>query len=167
MISVARNSPERREYMKLYLKKYYEKNKELLMQRAVDWVKNNPERAKSNFRKSYEKNKYSGKRKELSDNWIANNLEKHRAYHRAYIAARRAKIKCVEVLPIDYAAIHARRSGICGICDAIIEDKFEYDHIIPIVHGGAHSTDNLQLSHPRCNRIKNSKLNFKLSGVPK
>lgn len=148
------------EYNKIYRKLYYQKHREKLIQDAIDWNRNNPERSKANFKRSYERNKE--RRYILQKKWIADNIEAHRAYQRAYIAARRAKMKCVEVLPIDYDAIHARCAGVCGICDRPIKDKFEYDHIMPIALGGAHSTDNLQISHPSCNRTKNRKANYKL-----
>lgn len=47
---------------------------------------------------------------------------------------------------------------ICGICNLLIEDKFEIDHIKPLSRGGKHDVSNLQLAHPKCNRSKNNKL---------
>lgn len=73
------------------------------------------------------------------------------------MAQRRALVKQVTVGEVDYEAIHARHGMVCGICWNKIEDKYEYDHIRPIAKGGAHSTENIQLSHPSCNRTKNCK----------
>jgi 5-methylcytosine-specific restriction endonuclease McrA len=32
------------------------------------------------------------------------------------------------------------------------------DHIVPIMRGGVHSYANVQLAHPRCNRMKGAKI---------
>jgi 5-methylcytosine-specific restriction endonuclease McrA len=36
--------------------------------------------------------------------------------------------------------------------------RVELDHIIPISKGGAHSRDNCQAAHARCNRMKSAKM---------
>lgn len=46
----------------------------------------------------------------------------------------------------------------CGICDGHIEGKYEIDHIIPLSRNGVHTVDNLQLTHPVCNRVKRNRL---------
>lgn len=52
---------------------------------------------------------------------------------------------------------------VCGICNLLIEGKYEIDHIIPLSRNGTHSYDNLQLTHPMCNRVKHSKLQSEMS----
>ena len=52
---------DRKKYMKEYNKKWYLKNRDMLIQRAKQWMKNNPE-----------------KRKIICNNWVKNNHEQHR-----------------------------------------------------------------------------------------
>jgi len=49
-------------------------------------------------------------------------------------------------------------SRICGICRLKIKSKYEIDHIIPIARNGTHVVENLQLTHPICNRTKGKRL---------
>lgn len=51
----------------------------------------------------------------------------------------------------------------CGICKKAIThpETATIDHIIPLSVGGKNSRDNVQLAHPRCNRKKGDKLNYK------
>lgn len=46
----------------------------------------------------------------------------------------------------------------CGICSEPILSTAElcFDHIIPLVAGGAHTLDNLQSAHRRCNSRKDA-----------
>ena len=53
------------------------------------------------------------------------------------------------------ALLVARDGNMCGICGLLIEGLADIDHIKPRRHGGdLTDADNLQLTHPRCNRSK-------------
>lgn len=97
--------------------------------------------------------------------WYTRNPDKARINGRANTSRRRARMKCAEVLPIDYEAVQRRSNWLCGICDQAIAEgsDFDYDHIIPIAKGGAHSTNNLQMAHPICNRRKSDRMSFELT----
>lgn len=48
-----------------------------------------------------------------------------------------------------------RDQGICGICSNPADvDDWQLDHIIPIARGGTDTFENVQVSHPLCNKTK-------------
>ena len=52
-------------------------------------------------------------------------------------------------------ALISRDGHRCGLCEEVLDGPIDIDHVKPRRHGG-HLTDldNLQLTHPRCNRSK-------------
>lgn len=81
-------------------------------------------------------------------------------YARTHVSKRRGliaeRIKRYGVIPVEL--INNFDNKICGICSLYIESKYEIDHIIPLAKNGTHTLDNLQLTHPICNRTKNARL---------
>lgn len=59
---------------------------------------------------------------------------------------------------IDVRLVSNYYTKICGICGLKINSQYELDHIIPLSRNGDHQLDNLQLTHPICNRTKHNKL---------
>jgi 5-methylcytosine-specific restriction endonuclease McrA len=73
-----------------------------------------------------------------------------------------------------------RDNGICQLCgEPIDKDDYYYDeennfitgnkypsidHIIPVIKGGTHTWDNVQLAHRHCNSIKSGQSAFELEG---
>lgn len=53
-------------------------------------------------------------------------------------------------------------TGLCGICDNLLNGSYEIDHIMPLKHGGEHKAENLQLTHSKCNRMKKDRIDFTL-----
>lgn len=57
--------------------------------------------------------------------------------------------------------LYDEQGGRCAICGrnlgGWVLPHANLDHIIPLVQGGANTVDNLQLTHPRCNRLKSGK----------
>lgn len=53
------------------------------------------------------------------------------------------------------------QEGVCAICGrnlgGILMPHSDLDHIIPKDQGGANTIENLQLTHPKCNRRKSGK----------
>ncbi len=85
----------------------------------------------------------------------ANDVDKARLQSRFYRMSRRARLRNARTQGyIMKEKIHNWDSRLCGICDEYINDEYQIDHIIPLIQGGPHCTDNLQLAHPLCNRIK-------------
>lgn len=52
-------------------------------------------------------------------------------------------------------------NGLCGICSQEVKDKYHIDHILPLSKGGLHAQVNLQITHPKCNLSKGSKILIK------
>ncbi len=59
---------------------------------------------------------------------------------------------------IDIRLIENYYTRVCGICSLKIINKYEVDHVIPISRNGTHRIDNMQLTHPLCNRTKHNRL---------
>lgn len=72
--------------------------------------------------------------------------------------ARAARVKG----KVDKEEITNWGTGLCGICDNLLNDSYEIDHIMPLKHGGEHKAENLQLTHKKCNRIKKDRIDFTL-----
>ena len=59
----------------------------------------------------------------------------------------------------DFLAIAKRDEWQCGICGDGYKsgDRWEIDHIQPLVEGGTNHLNNLQLAHRGCNRDSGTK----------
>lgn len=125
------------------------------------------------FKTHYAKNRERKKRQSLE--WYRQNTQRHADRQKLYNAAhpdqiratgrrasnkRRAITKNVFVEVVDPETVFDRDKGRCGICMKAVKktSDWEIDHIIPISKGGAHSYDNVQLAHMKCNRSKSAKL---------
>lgn len=75
-------------------------------------------------------------------------------------AERRALVLGNAVLgPIDFEEIERRDRWRCWLCGhGIQRGDLNYDHAIPIVAGGEHSTRNLRMTHGTCNKRKKDRL---------
>lgn len=70
-------------------------------------------------------------------------------------ARRRARKMQNGVEKFDFQDIINRDKGLCGICGKKVQKgELCFDHIIPIVHGGAHISSNVQVAHKLCNARK-------------
>jgi 5-methylcytosine-specific restriction endonuclease McrA len=87
--------------------------------------------------------------------WAKNNPDKIRGYGEK----RTSKLnEFPEMGFIDIKLIDNYYTKVCGICGLKIESKYEIDHIIPLSRNGVHLLQNLQLTHPLCNRTKHNRL---------
>lgn len=89
------------------------------------------------------------------------------AYHR-----RRALKSGSSVGPrFANADVFERDGWVCGLCDEPVPPEAVYpdplsaslDHVVPLSLGGAHSLENVQLSHLRCNVRKGAREDFVVS----
>ncbi len=73
---------------------------------------------------------------------------------------RRARKHQTEVERVDPRVVFARARGVCGICAVAIQssEKWHVDHIVPLSKGGAHTYENTQPAHARCNLSKGAKV---------
>ena len=53
-------------------------------------------------------------------------------------------------------AVYERDGGRCAVCEATFD--LQYDHVLPVAHGGATSVENLQLLCGSCNREKSASI---------
>lgn len=126
-----------------YFKRYYADNKERRRSETRAWYAANAEHHAQVVRRYVEHNK----------EW-ALNIGKKAASKRRSIKER------AFVEDVDPKVVFHRDGGICRICMKSVDlsAKWEVDHVIPISKGGAHSYDNVQLTHRRCNRSKGATL---------
>lgn len=77
---------------------------------------------------------------------------------------REALKKGASIGKIDYKMILERDRHICHICRSIVSPKnVHFDHVIPLSRGGAHSEENIKVSHAICNLRKHNRLMEELS----
>lgn len=119
-------------------RKYYQKNKKRIKEYQAKYRANNPEK------------RYDTDRKYRQTHRDECNL-KSRA------RASRVKGKVIKEEITNWG------TGLCGICDELLNGSYEIDHILPLNKGGEHIADNLQLAHKTCNRRKKDKIGFKLT----
>lgn len=92
--------------------------------------------------------------------------ERYRQLDRACSAKTRASQAGVPAESIDLDKLYERDRGTCQLCHRPVDRDLRWphpgseslDHKIPIVRGGAHVWDNVQLVHALCNWRKGSKL---------
>ncbi len=84
---------------------------------------------------------------------------KHPEYFAAQAAKRKARKLGSPSETISYKQILRDSKGLCGICKKPL-DLFgiDFDHIVPLSKGGAHTRGNIQASHAHCNRSKGAKV---------
>lgn len=86
--------------------------------------------------------------------WAALHPERRRAIE----AKRRAQRHLTQIERVDYESIYERDGGICYLCNGVVTTKdMEFDHVVPLSRGGAHTEVNIALAHAMCNRRKGVK----------
>lgn len=102
----------------------------------------------------------SGKSREAHNRWLKNNRDKEQLRGRVKQNTRRALTRGQFVEVVDPMEVHSRANGMCGICRKPVDrgEKWHVDHIDPISKGGAHTYDNVQLAHAKCNMSKGAKV---------
>lgn len=99
---------------------------------------------------------------------IYKSSEKVKAYNAAYwrtekfrrratekTMRRKALIKSATVEKVDYQKILDVHGMVCHLCGGQILPGFlDFDHVVPLSKGGAHSYENIRPSHSSCNRSK-------------
>ncbi len=134
-------------------KEIREQNKEYNARKAKEWREANPERFKEKRNAWMQANPQS--ESERRKVWLLANRLKVRQIQKAY-KVRRAGW---EIGIVDYDEILARDGLVCHICGIDVEpNDVHFDHVIPLSKGGAHSMDNIHVSHSKCNLRKNNKI---------
>jgi 5-methylcytosine-specific restriction endonuclease McrA len=73
-------------------------------------------------------------------------------------AERQRRRRAAESGRVDYAAILAEHGAICYLCSEAIEGALHFDHVIPLVRGGAHVAENIRPTHATCNLRKGARM---------
>ena len=152
------------------MKKWRQLNKERIA--AVDkiWKANNKDRLTTATRKYEEchreqralaarehRKNYPDKVALSQKQWHAENYAKVRGY----VDVRRLRIIDATEGDVSVKELLESWDGLCGICGKAVTNKYHIDHIVPLSKGGKHAQSNLQVTHPRCNLVKGSKLIIK------
>lgn len=123
---------------------YYTANRESILARGVEYDRRNWDAVLERKRR-----------------WRASNRDRVREIGRAWRQrhpdkalmknAKRRGATLVE--PVAPDAVLAKFGGKCGVCgEELGGSRIEFDHIVPLAMGGAHTEDNLRPAHPACNR---------------
>lgn len=86
--------------------------------------------------------------------WRSDNPERVREAEKSRGAKRRARVAGVRVEDVDRQVVWERDGGICHLCGKPVEGRWHMDHVVPLALGGAHSYENVAVSHPYCNMSK-------------
>jgi 5-methylcytosine-specific restriction endonuclease McrA len=102
---------------------------------------------------------HPGYSKKYGAKYFANAQKKHRVKNPDKVRLDRAKRRAMLSKSRVDKYIHKEQirgwsTMECGICSMQIIGQYHIDHIIPLSKGGAHSVNNLQISHPYCNQSK-------------
>jgi 5-methylcytosine-specific restriction endonuclease McrA len=102
--------------------------------------------------------------------WYLKDPERAKALGRAWYHRNKAKIKewdhrrreangsGIAFTSEDVERIYAEQGGSCSYCAAVVSERYEIDHFIPIARGGGHEPENIVIACMPCNRSKGAKL---------
>jgi 5-methylcytosine-specific restriction endonuclease McrA len=148
----------------------YAANREAVAVTARAYRLANPEKGRTMARRYYAANRdrliakailaNRERSNELLSASVARWRKAHPAEYREMCRRRRASKLGAYVTKADYAGVLAEFGMVCHLCDGDIASMadLDFDHVIPLSKGGAHSTENIRPSHRHCNRSKGAKL---------
>lgn len=99
--------------------------------------------------------KNRARQNELGCRWAKRNPQKHATVARR----RRARLRKLSGSHTaqDVFDLFAKQKARCANCFCELGEKYEVDHIIPVVKNGSDGVENLQILCVSCNRKKNAK----------
>lgn len=177
-----------RDHLSIMRKKYYGKNKERMCEYQKVYRKKNEDRIKERDKKFRENNKpllkrrskaYYDNNKDYFRNYSKEYRERNKDYMKKYQSdyrrtpegkavcarkyhKRRVHAKNVEIslTAEQWFYILENQNNRCNICDKKFTTKRRptQDHIIPAMHNGDHSSNNVQALCQSCNSSKGGKL---------
>lgn len=154
-----------RELKKASCKKYYDQNKEKMLEyfknkyhsnpeeykaRIKEWQNNNQDKV-ATYKKNYIKNNPS-KRSDSNAKWAKANPDKRKSVQNN----RRSKT-VGKITPHRIKSLMSLQKGKCYYCSCVLGNTFHVDHITPIASGGSNTDNNIQLLCASCNLSKGSK----------
>lgn len=160
------NRMEKLKKSKLYWSKtnYYEKNKEIIIQRARDFYYNNREQVLKLHRDRKDKIKV------YQANWFKNNKEKLKLYRKRRKFANKIAGNLTLVTIQQVYKDNIKKYGIltCYLCKNPI--KFGNDHLehkTPLSRGGTNDYKNLAVACQKCNCSKNNRTELEYIRIQK
>lgn len=148
-----RESEEVRQGERERSRRNYLEHKEEYRERTYKWRHENPEKEREH------KRVYRERHKEGIKKYRSCFRREHPEKDLAYGARRRMLIGAKMDNEIDIKRIYKRDRDICYLCGKKVKKSERHlDHVIPLSRGGAHSEENLRVTHGRCNLIKGAKL---------
>lgn len=160
-------------------RRYRESHREVMRDRTRRWYQQNKEREQIKargrygrnlpyYRKWYQQNRdrllgLSAARYERDRARIADRARSHyqanKVAYRKYYTKRRAIKRAATIGKVDYPAIWERDQGMCYLCGQSVDRAdLQFDHVIPLSKGGAHSMENIRVTHEICNKRKAARL---------
>jgi len=159
------------EKVKAYNKLYCANNKEKIKEFRKAYRDANRERIRG-YGNAYSR-RHIEERNTYGTLWREANPEYGKNYYRSNIEKynmasnkRRALKNGTQVEHIDVKKVYLRDGWVCQICYKEIDKELKHpdpmsvsiDHIIPLSKEGAHTYDNIQMAHLRCNFAKGNKV---------
>lgn len=135
---------------RVYARKHYYDHQADYQQRSRDWYEANKDRALANFAKTTAANRERANF--YSARWAKANKDRLRiraANRRALTRANGGEISLSEV-----QQMYKDQGGLCAYCECQLNDKFELDHMLPVIRGGRGDWGNIAACCSPCNRRK-------------
>ena len=172
---VEKNKEKIRAYQKEYRTNRRQEQPEMVKayhrQYIKRWRASNPDKTKLYQQRWYASHaEYSAAR---TRRWERENPERHKQYkndpdrRRSQNHKRRSRIVSSETKwsKDDIAELKKRQRGHCYWCRKKLDDKYEIDHVWPLVKGGSNGKENIVISCKPCNRKKGAKTPIQFAGV--
>ncbi|HEV2249611.1 MAG TPA: HNH endonuclease [Candidatus Limnocylindria bacterium] len=151
-------APACKDCTKKYAKERYWRNPERRRAESKRYRDAHPEK-----RRQWQRAYNARHRQEISERFAAMGWRKrwaalHPEKRRANEAKRRAQRHRTQIERVDYESIYERDGGVCYLCNGVVTSRYmEFDHVVPLSRGGAHTEANIALVHAMCNRRKGVK----------
>ena len=160
---------------KSYAKKYYDTNAEMLIQLTNNWREsnkekfletqrlwrnNNPEKVKAIRDRCSQKEDQKEKAHLRAKRWQNENRQRVREMSIASEGKRRALRLSTQTELIDIRKVLEKDNNTCQCCNRT-NVKMHIDHILPLIKGGTHTYDNLQVLCADCNSSFGGKIKTK------
>lgn len=166
---------------KKYKKKYYEKNKDKILENSREYRKKYYSERKEYYKK-YKKEYYKNNKEKMNDatkQHYIDNKKWYKEYQKEYRKTEKYKIstkntnhnrrkqikntnKKERITLEQWQEILKLQNNKCIGCGREFNDELKptLDHIIPLSKGGLHTIDNIQALCQSCNSKKGAKLNY-------
>lgn len=143
-----------KEHLSAKGKEYYEKNKDRIKIVTRIYIEANREKIRAS------KRRYETENKEKVNAWKRSYRKRNPGKDAVNVQNRRAKLKNAggKIKTAEVLELYEKQKGRCALCGIRIsksgKNKYNMDHIIPLVKGGSNWISNIQLTCRPCNQSK-------------